>query len=38
MFVDILKGVIFPYSLCPQGAEIAAGELKVHKQDLTALK
>lgn len=38
MFVSILKGALLPYSLCSQGAEVAASELKVHKQDLTVLK
>lgn len=38
MFVNILKGTFLPYSFCSQGAEVAIGELKVHKQDLTSLK
>lgn len=38
MFVAILKEALPSYSLCSQGPEVAAGELKVHKQDLSALK
>lgn len=35
MFVNILKGTLLPYSHCSQGAEVATGELKVHRLDCT---